>query len=174
MAIRVGIHGAAGRMGQRLIALAPRDLNLVAALEHSGHPQLGTDAGTIAGVPALGVPLSTTLSTAAEVIIDFSVPPAALAILATCVEARFRWCWRQPASTRPARQDPQRRSDDPHSVGAHMSLAVNLAMKLAETPAERWPRIPRGPTSRSSSGTIALRKTPPAAPRSSLARSSLA
>ena len=43
--MRIAIHGAAGRMGQRLVALgaADKDLEIVAALEYSEHPQLGQD-----------------------------------------------------------------------------------------------------------------------------------
>jgi len=48
MTIRIAIHGAAGRMGKRLIALgsADKELEIVAAFDASGHPQLGSDAGT--------------------------------------------------------------------------------------------------------------------------------
>ena len=49
---KIAIHGAAGRMGQRLLALATDDeaLTVVAAMEAPGHAHLGQDAGTIAGV----------------------------------------------------------------------------------------------------------------------------
>ena len=61
--IRLAIHGAAGRMGQRLIALASTDksLKVVAALESPQHPRLGQDAGVIAGVGQLEVPLASVL-----------------------------------------------------------------------------------------------------------------
>ena len=56
--IRLAIHGAAGRMGQRLIALAAADpqLQVVAALESPGHPDLGRDAGQRAGIDAARCP----------------------------------------------------------------------------------------------------------------------
>ena len=56
MSIRIAIHGAAGRMGRRLVASGPpiRSLSVAAALEAPGHPQLGQDAGTVAGVGAAG------------------------------------------------------------------------------------------------------------------------
>ena len=46
---RIVIHGAAGRMGQRLIALATVDSQweIVGALESANHPQIGDDAGEI-------------------------------------------------------------------------------------------------------------------------------
>jgi len=49
---RIAIHGAAGRMGQRLVALAAGDkhLQIAAAIESPRHPRLGQDAGAVAGV----------------------------------------------------------------------------------------------------------------------------
>ena len=47
-------------MGQRVTALASQDprFKIVAALESANHPALGQDAGLIAGVGEIGVPLS--------------------------------------------------------------------------------------------------------------------
>ena len=56
----VVVAGAAGRMGSRVVAClqdAP-DLRLVGALEAPGHPALGKDAGEVAGVGRLGVPIA--------------------------------------------------------------------------------------------------------------------
>ena len=57
--MKLAIHGAAGRMGQRVTALAAKDprFQIVAALESANHPLLGKDAGLIAGVGEIGVPL---------------------------------------------------------------------------------------------------------------------
>ena len=76
--IRIAVHGAAGRMGRRLVALGSADegLSVVAALESAGHPQLGEDAGVVAGAGQLGVALSSTLDVEADVVIDFSLPEA--------------------------------------------------------------------------------------------------
>jgi 4-hydroxy-tetrahydrodipicolinate reductase len=55
--IRVAVFGATGRMGQtlcRLIAEA-EDLQLVGAATEPGHASIGQDAGSVAGMPALGV-----------------------------------------------------------------------------------------------------------------------
>jgi 4-hydroxy-tetrahydrodipicolinate reductase len=72
-ALRLVINGAAGRMGQRLIALGSADsaLKIVAALEYAGSSQLGRDSGAVAGI---GVPIAATLDVAAEALIDFSTP----------------------------------------------------------------------------------------------------
>ncbi len=55
--MKLAIHGAAGRMGQRVTALAAMDprFQIVAALESANHPLLGKDAGLIAGVGEIGV-----------------------------------------------------------------------------------------------------------------------
>src|SRR5438477_6658436 len=89
--IKLAIHGAAGRMGQRLIALASADddLHLVAALESPNHPKLGEDAGLVARLRKLDVPLAATLKEPADVVIDFSVPTGTMAILKTCLDQKI-------------------------------------------------------------------------------------
>lgn len=71
-----------GRELVRAVAASP-DARLVAALEKSGHAELGTDAGRLAGLVPLGVPLSADLEEAiakAEALIDFTAPAATLAL----------------------------------------------------------------------------------------------
>jgi 4-hydroxy-tetrahydrodipicolinate reductase len=132
---RIAIHGAAGRMGRRLVALgsADRELEIVAALEAAGHPRLGDDAGVVAGAGPLGVPLSAGLEVKPDVVIDFSLPEAAEAILDVC---RRRGIALVAATTGlDARQTEALRAaavEIPIVHAPNMSLAVNLAMKLAE------------------------------------------
>src|SRR5262245_29379468 len=89
----IGINGAAGRMGQRLIHLAQEDKELVlgAALEFPGHPRLGQDAGEVAGLGKLGVPLSAELApnVVLNVVLDFSVPDGTMHVLQTCAQRRI-------------------------------------------------------------------------------------
>ena len=82
--ISVGINGAAGRMGQRLVALASEDasLKLAAALERAGHEQLGQDAGLVAGAGELGVALAEHWRERPDVVIDFTRPEALAGLLA--------------------------------------------------------------------------------------------
>jgi 4-hydroxy-tetrahydrodipicolinate reductase len=133
--IRIAIHGAAGRMGRRLVALgsAEEELSVVAALESAGHPQLGEDAGVVAGVGQLGVPLSSTLDVEADVVIDFSLPEAVEPVIDTCVEKRL------PLVTATTGLDEnlvRKREAAAEKIpllwAPNMSLAVNLAMKLSE------------------------------------------
>ncbi len=147
MPITLGIHGAAGRMGQRLVALASgdRDLKLVAALESAEHPKLGTDAGSIAGVGNVGVPLSAALPSAPEVMIDFSVPEAALAILSLCAAKKIPLVLATTGFDPAGREAIQRASDTiPILWAPNMSLAVNLAMKLCQTAATALANHPSG------------------------------
>jgi 4-hydroxy-tetrahydrodipicolinate reductase len=136
--IRIAIHGAAGRMGQRLITLAKADpaFTVVAALDAPNHPRLGEDAGLVAGAGPLGINLSACLEVPADVVVDFSPPSAAEAILRVCEErgiplvmATTGFTDSQKAAIAAAAQRI------PLIWAPNMSLAVNLTMKLAETAA---------------------------------------
>ncbi len=89
--IEIAITGAAGRMGRRLVALAKQDggFHIVGALEAPGHAFIGHDAGTLAGVGPLGVPVTSELTAPAQVLIDFTVPAATRQFLATCRSRRI-------------------------------------------------------------------------------------
>lgn len=137
--IRIAIHGAAGRMGRRLIALGAADpqLSVVAALESAEHPQLGQDAGTVAGIGAIGVRLESTLQVAPDVVIDFSVPQAAERILGLCLERKIPLV----VATTGLRPEQVARIQEAGQRTAilwspSMSMAVNLTMKLTEIAAK--------------------------------------
>src|SRR6185295_2443474 len=87
---RIAVNGAAGRMGQRLVALASSDpeLEVVGALERPGHPRLGQDAGLVAGVGVLGLELADKLTAPVDAVIDFSTPLGADAVIASCLAKR--------------------------------------------------------------------------------------
>jgi 4-hydroxy-tetrahydrodipicolinate reductase len=147
MALRIGIHGAAGRMGQRLVALASIDpeLKVVAALEHPGHPRLGTDAGTMAGVPPLDVPLTSELPENVDVVIDFSVPAATEAIINRCLNAKVPLVI-ATTGLEPEQHEKIRSASQSIPVlwAPSMSLAVNLAMELTRSAAKALKDHPSG------------------------------
>ncbi len=138
--LAVGVHGASGRMGRRLVQLIAEDpvLKLTAALEREGHPQIGQDAGEIAGVSPLGVKLSRSLppSSAVDVIIDFSLPAGALEIAEVCQQHGIALV---VGTTGFAPKERERlesvSSRIPLLVSPNMSRAVNLLMKLVGTAA---------------------------------------
>lgn len=75
---KLTVVGAAGRMGQRVIACAQGvpALRVVGAVDVAGCPALGTDAGLHAGCGALGVAISSDLAAAcaaADVVVDFAL-----------------------------------------------------------------------------------------------------
>ena len=135
------IHGAAGRMGRRLVALAAEDpqLRLVAAVDVPDHQRLGADAGELAGVGKLGVPLADALPVRAEpdVAIDFSLPAGTEAFLPICVASRLPLV---VATTGFDDRQEQQLADASEQIALlrapNMSLAVNLTMKLARMAAE--------------------------------------
>jgi len=132
--VRIAINGAAGRMGRRLVALAADDdqLELVAATESATHPQLGEDAGQLAGVGKLGVPLSEKLTAEADVVIDFSLPEGAEAVAATCRERKIPLVMATTGLEPPqAKAVEAAAAEIPLLWAPNMSLAVNLTMKLA-------------------------------------------
>lgn len=121
-------------MGQRLVALSSTDaeFRLVAALESPQHSRLGDDAGTVAGVGPLGVPLSSRLEAEADVVIDFSTPSGAMAICETCLARKI------PLVVATTGFEPEQFSRIKAAAATiallwspSMSLAVNLSMKLA-------------------------------------------
>ncbi len=138
-------------MGQRLVALgaADSDLSIVAAIESAGHSRLGQDAGTLAGVGEIGVPLCSELPSELrgqiDCVIDFSLPEGAERILKTCVD------WRLPlvlATTglSQAQQSHVRQAAESIAVlqAPNMSLAVNLLMKLTGVAAASLKDHPSG------------------------------
>jgi 4-hydroxy-tetrahydrodipicolinate reductase len=90
--IQVVVTGAAGRMGGEVIRLlrASEGLALAAAVERPGFPA-GQDAGAAAGLPALGVPLTTDLPAALAkrpgAVVDFTTFEASAACAEDCARA---------------------------------------------------------------------------------------
>ncbi len=73
-------------MGRRIIALAVEDggFEIVGAVEKQGHPDLGKDAGGVAGVQQLNVKIADSFPSGANIVIDFSLPDAAGATIKYC------------------------------------------------------------------------------------------
>ncbi len=78
------VAGAAGRMGGRIIHMIneAQGITLAAAFERADSPAVGQDAGQVAGLGELGVPIAPGLEDVidkGDVIIDFTVHEASLA-----------------------------------------------------------------------------------------------
>ncbi|MGE0756051.1 MAG: 4-hydroxy-tetrahydrodipicolinate reductase [Pirellulaceae bacterium] len=145
--LRIGIHGAAGRMGLRLVALGMMDpdLQVAAAMEFASHPDLGKDAGVLAGVGPIGVPLSSTVISDLQVVIDFSVPEATGHLLEACLAKKIPLVI---ATTGLSTQLKHRIGEAAETIpvvwSPSMSTAVNLAMRLAAVAAQTLQHYPGG------------------------------
>lgn len=93
MTIRVGITGAAGRMGRTLIEaidLSNADMVLAAAIEQPESSLMGADAGELAGLGKNGVSVVGDLEKVIDqidVLIDFTVPAATVANAKRCAQS---------------------------------------------------------------------------------------
>jgi 4-hydroxy-tetrahydrodipicolinate reductase len=129
------VHGAAGRMGQRVVALAAEDpqIRLVGAIEHAGHPALGQDAMQLAGAKGSKIPLACDWPPSAEVVIDFSIAEAVPHVVQRCQAAKLSLVLATTgfnAETRALIASASRQI--PIVWSPSMSLAVNLTMRLAQ------------------------------------------
>ncbi len=92
MTTRIAVCGAAGRMGRTIIetCFETENVDVTAAIEHSGSKHLGEDCGVLAGIGANGVKIVSDNSTVLDdfdVIIDFTLPDATINNVQQCVSA---------------------------------------------------------------------------------------
>jgi 4-hydroxy-tetrahydrodipicolinate reductase len=133
----VGVNGACGRMGQRLVHLIgdDRDLTLGAALEALDHPELDRDIGEICGLGTMGLPVRSSLPVdqRLDVLIDFSTPAGTKNALAVCLPRRIPLVVATTGHT-PAEQ--QEIESAAHQIAVlmapNMSLAVNILFALVK------------------------------------------
>jgi 4-hydroxy-tetrahydrodipicolinate reductase len=88
MATKLVVVGGGGRMGRRIVALAVESgqFEIVGAVESAGHPDIGRDAGVVAGAGPLDVTLTESFPRGADVVIDFSLPEAAGGTVDYCTD----------------------------------------------------------------------------------------
>jgi 4-hydroxy-tetrahydrodipicolinate reductase len=138
----IAIVGAGGRMGQRLVVLAREDaeLEIVAAVEGPASRALGRDAGEVAGIGPVGVPVTTEVPLSARpmCVIDFSSPAGTMSVIQTCVDRRF------PLVVATTGHEPEQKAEIEHAAhqtailySPNMSLVVNLLFKLARVTGEK-------------------------------------
>jgi 4-hydroxy-tetrahydrodipicolinate reductase len=136
--INVGITGASGRMGRTLIeaVTATEGMRVVAAVERPGSSVIATDAGEIAGVGKLNVPIADDLRTVIadiDVLIDFTRPAVTLDNLEICRQAGKRLVIGTTGFSDEEKQQITRAAQDIGIVFApNMSVGVNLCFKLLD------------------------------------------
>src|SRR5438477_5952781 len=141
MKMSLGVNGACGRMGLRIIdlAYADKDITLTAALESPAHPLLGRDIGEVAGVGSLGLKVTSGLhpDTRLDAVIDFSNADGTMAILPACVALRVPIVVATTGHTPAQRTEIEAAAHETAVLMApNMSLAVNVLMVLVRKAAE--------------------------------------
>ncbi len=140
--IRVAVVGAAGRMGRTLVAACEQaeGLGCTAASEHAQSTLLGADAGELAGIGRLNVPLTADLADRAEdfdTLIDFTRPEATLTHLALCQSAGKGMVIGTTGFSPEQKAVIAKAAESiPIVLAPNMSVGVNLCFKLVELAAQ--------------------------------------
>jgi len=136
--IRIAITGAAGRMGRTLVSAGQEYEGVVVtgAVEGPGNPFLGQDAGMLAGVGEIGVPIGDSLAAiddAFDVLVDFTVADASIENIHICRAAGKRavvgTTGFSPAQRARVAEDAERIAV---VLAPNMSVGVNVCFKLLE------------------------------------------
>ncbi len=131
--LKLGVNGAGGRMGRRIVALAHADagFDVTLALDSSASPLMGQDAGELAGVGNIGVPIISEVTDHVDVMIDYSVPDACVSIAKICGERAIPLVVATTGLTPEQKQVVLTAGQTTALIIApNTSTAVNLGMKL--------------------------------------------
>ena len=134
--MRLIVVGAAGRMGRTLIRVISETPGavLAGAIEREGAPEIGRDAGELAGLGPNGMAITTDalpLFAKAEGVLDFTVPAATLAFTELAAQARIVHVIGTTGLS--ADDEAKIRAAARHAVivkSGNMSLGVNLLAAL--------------------------------------------
>ncbi len=136
MTTRIAVSGAAGRMGQAIIRLIAEDdaLELAAALELGQSPVLSRDAGTVAGIAQLGVPVVPAAEAGFDVMVEFTTPDATMEHLAFCrAHGHAIMIGTTGLDDRQRGEVRDAGRDIPVVFAANTSVGINLCVALLET-----------------------------------------
>lgn len=140
---RIGILGAGGRMGRILIqAVHQAGFQLAAAVERSGSSLIGADAGELAGVGKLDVPVVGSLQEVigqCDVVIDFSTPEATAQHLEICRAANVAIVIGTTGFSDAQKQQIDAAAQQIRVVySGNYSVGVNVSLKLLELAAKTF------------------------------------
>lgn len=134
----LAIMGAAGRMGRELVRTAheAQGCEVAGAVERPGSPFLGKDAGEVAGIGHIGVPIvaeALPLFTHVEGVLDFTAPAASLEAVALSAQARIMHVIGTTGFTEEDQAKIEAAARHATIVkSGNMSLGVNLLAALVE------------------------------------------
>ena len=135
---RIAVLGATGRMGRSVMQAAATtpSVRLGAAIERSGHAEIGRDASALAGLGDSGIVIRDDLGACADaydVVIDFTRPDGTLAALPACVAAgKGMVIGTTGFSAEQKAQIEAAARRIPICLSANFSVGVNLCLKLLE------------------------------------------
>lgn len=136
----LAITGATGRMGMRLIAMAREAavFTILAAIDRPDSFAISKDAGEVAGVGKIGVPITHDMRPTPQVLIDFTAPAAMRHWLKTCRDRRIPMVIGTTGLSDSDHAAIDQASEDiPVLQAPNMSLGVNLMMRLVADVAAR-------------------------------------
>lgn len=139
---RIAVMGAAGRMGKTLIEAVQQtagSAGLTAAVDRPDSTLVGADAGELAGLGRIGVPLSGDLAKVVDefdVLIDFTHPTVTLKNLEVCRKAGKAMVIGTTGFSMAEKELLSEAAKDiPIVFAANYSVGVNLCLKLLDTAA---------------------------------------
>ena len=138
---RIAVMGAAGRMGKTLIEAVQQapGAGLTAAVDRPDSTLVGADAGELAAIGRIGVPLSGDLDRVVDefdVLIDFTHPTVTLKNLAFCRKhGKAMIIGTTGFSVEEKQLLAEAGKDIPIVFAANFSVGVNLCLKLLDTAA---------------------------------------
>lgn len=145
--LKIVIAGAAGRMGRTLVRALheTNGVTLAGALEAKGHPDLGKDAGVLAGLAPANIALTDDplpLIAEAQAVIDFTRPQTSVELADLAAQARIVHVI---GTTGFSKDDEARiRAAARHAVivkSGNMSLGVTLLAALVKQAARALPNF---------------------------------
>jgi 4-hydroxy-tetrahydrodipicolinate reductase len=143
--LKIVVAGASGRMGRALVReiSQAQGVKLVGALEAEGNPELGMDAGSLAGQQPNGVKLTADplpLLADAEAVIDFTRPMVSIMLADLAAQARIVHVIGTTGFS--AADDKRIEAASRHAVivkSGNMSLGVTLLAALVAKAAKALP-----------------------------------
>ncbi len=143
--MKLVVVGAGGRMGQAIMRAiaATEGVRIMGALGRKGSHAIGRDAGEVAGLGPIGVPVTDDplpLFAKADGVIDFSVPQASVEYAGYAAQARIVHVIGTTGCSKD--DDAAIAAAAPHATivkSGNMSLGVNLLAALVEQAARALP-----------------------------------
>ncbi len=128
------IVGAAGRMGRRILSLCKDagQFDVIAAVETKNHPDIGKDAGQVAGIGPVGVKISSDFPQAADVVIEFALADASSRTVEFCLGKKAALVMGTTGLSAEQKNKLEAAAKNiPVIYGTNMSAGMNILFSLA-------------------------------------------